>query len=80
MKRKNFRKHLTLNKKTIANLNSGEMTVIHGGGDSLGTLCCDPSAKSYCECPTDPTLECPTTSLDTCYSACWCLTVGPGCS
>jgi len=32
MKTKNFSKKLTLNKKTVAHLNEGELKNIHGGG------------------------------------------------
>jgi hypothetical protein len=75
MKSKNFHKHLTLNKKTIANLNNGEMHGVHGGGDSLGTICCNPTDKSLCNCPTDPSLVCPATN-DTCRTNCECATEG----
>jgi hypothetical protein len=34
MKSKNFKKKLTLNKKTVADLNIDEMADIHGGGDA----------------------------------------------
>lgn len=37
MKSKNFKKKLTLNKETVADLNIDEMAGIHGGGDNVRT-------------------------------------------
>jgi hypothetical protein len=48
MKPKNFRKKLTLNKKTIANLNNGKMQGVLGGGT---VNCCtvnDPTCPWTC--------------------------------
>jgi len=54
MKTKKFSKKLTLNKKTIADLNNGEMKNVHGGGDEQ-----QPASYllSGCMgCPTYPTV------------------------
>jgi natural product precursor len=49
MKTRTFSKKLTLNKKTIADLNNGDMKSIHGGGDK-------PDISILFEiCPTDVT-------------------------
>ena len=57
MKTKKFNKSLSLNKKTIADLNSKEMKNLHGGGDQsantdcascLVTGCCPPTLGTAC--------------------------------
>jgi hypothetical protein len=65
MKTKNFEKKLTLNKKTIANLNRGQLAQARGGGETTSCYTCD-TCLTYCSCtcetcvPTgiDPTQDC----------------------
>jgi hypothetical protein len=61
MKQKKFNKKLILNKKTIANLNNGEMKDVNGGKDDISnSLCitcftCDTDCGATCfgvTCPT----------------------------
>jgi hypothetical protein len=53
MKAKNFSKKLKLNKKTVANLNNGEMEAVHGGGGNSAPWTNCPSCMiTRCGCPT----------------------------
>jgi hypothetical protein len=49
MKTKNFKKRLTLNKKTIANLNNGELAQAKGGGLTPSCPTCE-TCLTYCSC------------------------------
>lgn len=58
MKTIRLNKTLTLNKKTIVNLDNENMNALKGGINTLGTICpsCD-SCLSECVCPnTEPPL------------------------
>lgn len=55
MKAKRFNKKLHLNKKTVANLNHNEMTVVYGGKDappepepSIELYSCEPGCTDGC--------------------------------
>ncbi len=57
MKIKKFNKRLSLNKKTIADLNNKEMKNLHGGGpvseltdcpSCRATVCCPPTLGTAC--------------------------------
>ena len=61
MKVKKFSKKLTLNKKTIANLNPNELKVVRGGDDTL--ICPPPTKHSIC-CTID------VHTCDTCFTYC----------
>lgn len=71
MKTKNFKRRLTLNKKTIANLNYGQLVQVKGGAVTPTCPTCE-TCLTYCSCtcetcvPTgqDPTNDC--TGYKTC--------------
>ena len=76
MKQKKFNKKLSLNKKTIANLNNGEKRHVYGGKETVANKCLD---SNYCivfdsnETCTCDTCTCDATcpaSCETCPSAC----------
>jgi len=50
MKKKSFQKRLTLNKKTVANLNAGQLGQLKGGntGDTNCRTCDCPTAQYNC--------------------------------
>ena len=77
MKPRNFRKKLSLNKITVAALNTDAMKVI-GGGDTVDIDCLDPSyntcgatycgsCRNTCDCIST---DCTEGVQDTCYSIC----------
>lgn len=59
MKTKKFEKKLSLNKKTIADLEAGEQNAVKGGFGGTG--------RSFCWCyPSLPTCTCPYTGVPVC--------------
>lgn len=54
MKARKFSKKLVLNKKTIANLNNGEMRIAYGGAPTQIPVPPSPETKT-CDPPPDPT-------------------------
>ena len=56
MKPRNFERRLSLNKKTISNLNNGQMGNVNGGGPGPTAFPCEFTVHyTYCgTCPTEP--------------------------
>jgi hypothetical protein len=66
MKKKEFRGKLKLNKKTISNLNNGNMNAVYGGG-------LPPTFRPVtCCCPTTKPETCDTCDTCTCDETCSC--------
>lgn len=60
MKTKRFAKKLTLNKKTVANLNNSQLGKIYGGLSGMATCTCPSRIDTKCpeKCPTaDKTID-----------------------
>lgn len=74
MKSKNFKKKLVLNKKTIADLNNGQLGLVKGGviPPSLLTDC-------FPKCPQPTYVETCLTCLSECFYTGGCATCGPEC-
>ncbi len=71
MKAKKFNKRLSLNKKTIANLNGGMMGNVYGGI----ILPTKPPAATCLECTTNETIY----PCETCYTCETCVTMCDTC-
>ena len=70
MKSKKFRKKLSLNKKTVADLNTGAMKRVRGGDYSVQPPCFDPGPTGDVTCATCLTYCATCDNTCTCESAC----------
>ena len=61
MKTKKFTKKLTLNKRTVSNLNADEMNAVHGGDETNEPTICVYTCNTRCNsnCCFKTLLECP---------------------
>jgi hypothetical protein len=77
MKPKNFRKKLSLNKTTVAALNTGAMNGVRGGATGYSDCPCIPTIYDCtitCDCPTIN--DC-TETCNTCAETCNCTKTCP---
>ena len=70
MKTKKFNKRLTLNKKTVSDLNDKEMKDLHGGAGTFGSCAytCSPCDTRFQTCLPCPRIQ---TEYETCFTG-WC--------